>query len=92
MPPMALMALPFDMVPLRVTVCFLGAIDVMAEAFLGRFWVKWEVNLECGLRSISMKVSICGGDFQLQVIRRSILTTSEHREVHTDKAQHTKRI
>ena len=32
MPPMTLMALPFDVEPLRVKVCFFGAIDAMEEA------------------------------------------------------------
>jgi len=30
---MVLMALPFDVAPLRVTVCFLWVIDAMEEAF-----------------------------------------------------------
>jgi len=52
---MVLMALPFDVASLRVTICFLGAINTVEEAFeeafLGRFWVIWEEDLECGLNS-----------------------------------------
>jgi len=33
MPPMPLIALSFDMAPLRVTICFLGAIDTVEEVF-----------------------------------------------------------
>ena len=36
-PPMALIALPFDVVPLRVTIYFLGAIGAMEESFEDAF-------------------------------------------------------
>ena len=55
MPPMVLMFLPFDVALLRVTVCFLEAINAVKEAFeeifLEKFWAGWEGDLEYGLKS-----------------------------------------
>jgi len=38
-PPVMLMALPLDVTSLRMVVYFLGAIVIIEEIFLGRFWV-----------------------------------------------------
>jgi len=73
---MALMALSFDMAPLRVTICFLRTIDAIKEAFEEGFIVFGRKILSVGTQ-ISIKAPVCGGDFPIQVIGRSILTTSE---------------
>jgi len=69
---MVLMALPLDVALLSVTVCLLGAINAMEEAF-----VNFKREILSVRAQLSTKAPICCGDFPPQVIGRSILTTSE---------------
>jgi len=52
-PPVMLMALPLDIISLRVTVCFLGTIGVVGEIFFRKVWVFREKILSAGAQ-ISM--------------------------------------
>ena len=67
---MVLMVLPSD-ASLRVTTCFLGPLALGS----GRFFRRKILSVGT---LISMKASVCGDDFSPQVIRWSILTTSEN--------------
>ena len=50
-PPMALLVLPLDGMPLWVMIYFLEAINTREWAFCGIFWVGWEGDLEYKLNS-----------------------------------------
>jgi len=66
------MTLPFEVEPL--TVHFLGAMVDLEESFWGRFFGGEILNVNT---QILMKVPVCGGDFSLRIIKRSIHITSE---------------
>ena len=74
------MALPLDVVSVRVTACSLGAISAVEEAFWGRFGIFRGEILSVETH-ISMKTLVCGGYFLSQVIKRLIQTTNKNRKV-----------
>ena len=80
MPLMVLMALSLDVAPLMVTVCFLGVIDAMEEAFEEGFW-DFKRKILSVETQISMKVPVCGEDFPSRAIRQLVHTTSESKKV-----------
>ena len=60
MPPVVSMPLALDIVPLRVMIFFLGAIDAMEESFRRKFLVFGREILSVGTQ-ISIKALVCGG-------------------------------
>ena len=75
---------PLDVAPLRVTVCFLEAIQRCERGFLRKFFEEGFVIFRREILSVetqlSMKSQVCGGDFSSQVIGRSILTTNDNKD------------
>ena len=59
-----------------MAVYFLGAIGIVLEAFLGRFWVLRGEILSVETQ-LSIKEPVYGGDSSPTAIGWSILTTSE---------------